>query len=1072
MVKVLERGHYPPQHLADRILATRVALEGERKQVTVLFADIKGSLELLAGRDPEDANHLLDAVLHRMMDAVHRYEGTVSQARGDGVMAIFGAPVAHEDHAVRACYAALKMQEMIASLSEDLRRADGMSVQTRVGLNSGEVVVRSIRNDLYMEYTAVGQTTHLAARMEQIAAPGKIFATADTVRLVEGYVDVRPLGSVTVRGMATPVEAFEVVGAGLARSRLQTARGRGLTPFVGRDAEMAALRDALAAAAAGSGQMAAVTGEPGVGKSRLVYEFVHSADTAGWTVLESTTNDLGHHTPYAPVIDLLRAYFKIGGLDNASAIRDKVTGRMLLGMSFLQEDVPPLLDLLDVLPPNHPFRSADPELRRQSAFRAVARLLQNESRIRPVVAVLDNLDRDDALTLGLLGELMAHLRVDRVLLLVTQRRASAQHTTRDTGNYLVRLEPLPLVRCVDLMTALLGAEPSVALVKPFVWEHAGGNPFFVEEIVRTLFETGVLAGARGAYRLEKTFLGFRMPATIQSVLASRIDRLPANEKRVLQDAAVIGNKLPFELLRAISGLAMTDLRRVMEHLVSAEMLIESRLFPDAEYAFRHALTHEVAYSELLKSRRSEIHARIVGAIENLYGNRLGEWLERLAQHAFNGQLWGKALTYLRQAGVKAADRQAYREATALFERALEVVAQLPENDATIALAIDIRFDIRNALQPLGDREGIERHLHAAQALATRINDAGRLGWVQAYFTDHYWILGRPEEAAKAGEKALAIARACSDLPLQVVTNLPLGLIHHTQGDYPRAMGYFDWNASQLDGPLLKQRFGLFVLPSTFSRSFSAWCLAEMGEFMHAVSAGEGAVRISLEAEHQFSCGCAFLGMGVVHLRKGDIPLAISALEKALAAGGFADSPVGMAYVTYHLGYALALSGSLSEGLDLLERNVALAESKAFVARHALRLAYLGEAYLLAGRAQEAEATTRRALRLAREHRERANEAYVLRVMAEAALGRGAVEEAMDSFQAAIDLSRELRMKPLQAHCHDGLARLLAAGGKTAQAQHHRGVAQDMVATMGMRMWSHTQGGRLGESDVEARLAAR
>ena len=336
---------YTPKHLAEKILASKSALEGERKQVTVLFADLKGSMELLADRDPEEARKLLDPVLEHMMEAVHRYEGTVNQVMGDGIMALFGAPLAHEDHAVRACYAALRMQESVKRYAEDARHAHGVNMQIRVGLNSGEVVVRAIGSDLHMDYTAVGQTTHLAARMEQLASPGSILLTPSTLELVEGYVAVKPLGPVPVRGLAEAVEVYEVTGAGPARTRLQAAARRGLTRFVGRDAEVEQLRRALEQARQNLGQVAAVVGEPGVGKSRLVFELTHSHRVEGWLVLESGSMSYGKATSYLPIIDLLKGYFRISDRDAHRDIREKVTGKILTLDRALEPTLPALLAL-------------------------------------------------------------------------------------------------------------------------------------------------------------------------------------------------------------------------------------------------------------------------------------------------------------------------------------------------------------------------------------------------------------------------------------------------------------------------------------------------------------------------------------------------------------------------------------------------------------------------------------------------------------------------------------------------------------------------------------------------------
>src|SRR5262245_52422228 len=355
---------YTPQHLADKILTSRAALEGERKQVTVLFADIKGSMELLANRDPEDTQNLLHPVLERMIDAVHRYEGTVNRVMGDGIMALFGAPIAHEDHAVRACYAALRMQETVTRYAEEVQRSHGVPVTIRVGLNSGEIVVCAIGNDLHMDYTVVGQTAHLAARLEQMANPGSVLTTADTLQLAEGYIAMKPLGLVSVKGLPNPIQIYEVTGAGDARTRLQVAAGRGLTQFVGRDVELEQLRRVQQLAVRGHGQVVALVGEAGVGKSRLVREFVQSQNTVDCLVLESKSAAYSHATPYLPVIELLRDYFNVNIHDSTQSIRERMTGKVLALDASLQDTIPPMLDLLDALAPDDPFRSLDLAQRR------------------------------------------------------------------------------------------------------------------------------------------------------------------------------------------------------------------------------------------------------------------------------------------------------------------------------------------------------------------------------------------------------------------------------------------------------------------------------------------------------------------------------------------------------------------------------------------------------------------------------------------------------------------------------------------------------------------------------------
>ena len=585
-------------------------------------------------------------------------------------MALFGAPIAHEDHAVRACYAALAMQAAMQRYAEEVRRTQGLTVQMRVGLNSGEVVVRAIGNDLHMDYSAVGQTTHLAARMEQLATPGSILLTAATLRLVEGLVRVQALGPVPVKGLADPVEVFELVGATALRRRLQAAVARGLSPFVGRQPEVEALQQALARAGAGQGQVVALMGEPGVGKSRLVYEFLHSHRTQGWLQLESSSVSYGKATAYLPVCDLLKAYCHIEDRDDLRTVRAKITGQILTLDEALQDTVPAVLALFEALPADSPFLSLDPLQRRRRTLEALKRVLLRESQVQPLLLVFEDLHWIDTETQAVLDLLVESLPTARVLLLVNYRPEYQHGWGSKTFYTQLRLDPLPEASADSLLQALLGDDPGLVPLTQLLIARTQGNPFFLEESVRTLVETGVLVGERGAYRLAKPLDTLQVPATVQALLAARIDRLPPEDKRLLQTAAVIGTEVPWPLLQAIADTSDEALYRSLAQLQAAEFLYETSLFPERAYTFKHALTHEVAYGSLLHERRRVLHARIVEALEALAGDRLDDQVERLAHHALRGEVWDKALAYGRQAGDKAQARSAYREAVVCFEQAL------------------------------------------------------------------------------------------------------------------------------------------------------------------------------------------------------------------------------------------------------------------------------------------------------------------------------------------------------------------------------------------------------------------
>jgi class 3 adenylate cyclase len=718
---------YTPAHLAERIISSRGALEGERKQVTVLFADLKGSMELLADRDPEEARRILDPVLERMMEAVHCYEGTVNQVMGDGIMALFGAPLAHEDHAVRACYAALRMQEAVKQYAEEIRRTEGATVQIRVGLNSGEVVVRSIGSDLRVDYTAVGQTTHLAARMEQVATPGSILLAPATLQLAEGYVQVKSLGPVQVKGLGELICVYELSSAGTAHSRLQAAAARGLTQFVGRDAELGTLRRTLDQAGNRHGQIVALVGEPGVGKSRLVWEFSHAHRTQGWLVLQSGSVSYGKATSYLPVIDLLKRYYGIESQDDHRRMREKVLGKLLALDRALEPTQPAFLALLDVPTDDAQWESLDPPQRRQRTLDALKRLLLRESQEQPLLLVFEDLHWIDTETQALLDSLVESVPTARILLLVNYRPEYEHAWHRKTYYQQLRLDPLPAVNAGELLTVLLGDAAALQPLQALLIERTEGNPFFVEESVRTFVESGVLAGEPGAYRLAKPFASTQVPATVQAVLAARIDRVAPEDKRLLQCAAVIGKDIPYPLLQDIAELSEPQLRNGLARLQAAEFLYEARIFPDQEYTFKHALTHEVAYGSLLQDRRRALHALIVDAIEKRYHDRLVEQVELLAHHAFRGGLWEKAVGFLWQAGLKAQARSAHREAAGYLELALEALDHLSKSNETLERGMDLRFALRPSLVSLGQFRRILDDMQTVGALARALDDQSVLG---------------------------------------------------------------------------------------------------------------------------------------------------------------------------------------------------------------------------------------------------------------------------------------------------------------------------------------------------------
>jgi class 3 adenylate cyclase/tetratricopeptide (TPR) repeat protein len=1041
---------YTPRHLAEHILTSRAALQGERKQVTVLFADLKGSMELIAEQDPEEAGPLLDPVFELMMEAVHHYEGTVNQVMGDGIMALFGAPLALEDHAVRACYAALRMRDAARRYSDTLRGSRGLEVQIRVGVNSGEVLVRSIGSDLHMDYTAVGQTTHLAARMEQLAPPGSIRITADTLRLAEGYVTVTTLGLVPVKGLTAPIEVYELTGAVGAHGRFQVSSRRGLSRFVGRAQEMETLVVALGEAARGHGQVVALAGEPGVGKSRLFHEFVNSHHTRGWLVIQAGSVSYGTATPYLCVIDLLKDYFRIEERDDQRRVREKVTGKVLAFDDALRPTLPALLSLLDVDVEDRGWEALDPSERRRHTHDAVIRTLLRESQVQPLCVVFEDLHWVDAETQAVLDRLIECLPGARILLLVNYRPEYRYAWGTSPHHRPERLEPLRDASATELLDALLGADSSLDPLKQLVIERTDGNPFFVEETVRTLVETGLLAGSAGAYRLAGALGSIQVPPTLHAVLAARIDRLAPEDKSLLQEASVIGTDVPWTLLTRIADLPEPTLRERIGRLVAGEFLYWRRLFPDLLYTFTHAITHDVAYGSLLNDRRRSLHARIVEAIEQLAPDRRAEHVERLAHHSLHGEEWVKAGRYLRQAAARAIGRGAPAEAATYLEQAVDALDHLPGGAGTVEEAIDLRLGLRNALFALGQHERVLTHLEAADRLATEIGDARRLARVLRYLSTHYLAGGAYARAFEFGERAVQTAASTGDVDLEREARLGLALVHLPRGDFRQACASLEPLAVDMDDEAPRPRLYGIMLFSVATLGFLAPPLAERGRFDEAIQTAEEAFRRAEAHEPRYSLAFAAWSSGYARLRRGDLASATKMLELAVDRSRTVGLPIVFPAAASMLGLAHALAGRHAEAVALLDEAVARA---GLGWSHSLPFACLAEGYLLAGRGDEAEREALQALALARAKGERGIEAWILRVLGEVrSLGGTPPATALEAYQDALALASLLDMRPLAALCHLGMGKLHQRMGPPERAREHLSTAAVMLRSMRMQLW--------------------
>jgi class 3 adenylate cyclase/tetratricopeptide (TPR) repeat protein len=1005
----------PPASANDR------AEPGERKEVSVLFADIKGSMELIAERDPEEAQLILDPALALMIDAVHHYDGTVSQVMGDGIMALFGAPLAQEDHAVHACHAALYLQRKIEDYATDLRARLGVDVQVRVGLNSGEVVVRGIVTDVRREYTAVGQAAHVAARMEQLARPGTILMAEPTAIAVSGLFTSRPIGPVPVKGLADPIHVFELVSARHIppASRIAAAKPGGLSSFVGRDAEMAQIVRALERVAQGHGQVVALVGEPGIGKSRLAYEVIRSSK--GRMVLEGRALSYGSRTAFLAVASVLRALFDIQDTDSVINVRDKIVqglGLLGEGNSEILSAVLWLLDIQREDPEGAAWMDLDPAIRRRRTIDSIKRLMIKLGNAHSLILLIEDLHWIDVESQAVIDALVEVLPYARILLMVTYR-PEYEHSWDASESYsLIKVEPLPARIMEAFASNMLGLDSTLVDVRRKLIAHTGGNPFFLEESVRSLVETGVLKGRRGAYELSKLVNQLSIPSSVKSVLAARIDRLSREDKSLLQAASVVGRYVLVGVLALVIDKPAPDVQSRLESLQRSEFLIETISSPQ-EFTFNHALTHDVAYAGLLHDRRKMLHAATLSAMERVFENRLTEHVEALARHAMAGENWPKAANYLRQAGTAAAMRSNYSDAAAWHRMALEACSHLGNEANVLALAIDIRFELYNALLALGDHAPIFEVLNKAEQLAESLGDARRLSRIHGYLAMSMWWIGDYPRAIELATRAISTAQELRRPGLEGIALVALGWAHHSLGHFDQALVSLArvLELARAEPDRFAGRRGSPPL-TVMAMVWLATLKGEQGDFDAGHQFAGDAVRMAEDANHPWSRAAAYFGVGALLIAERKSAGAIPTLERGLRLCESNAISSWRTTMAWHLGYARACEHDLERGIPLLEEAVRKAAADRCFATQSMRVGWLAEALLFAGHLERAHELAEEALSMAVTYGELPAQGHIQRILGDIALAQHAESPfvAREHYKIAESIARQLSMRPLLERC--------------------------------------------------------
>ncbi len=961
--RAIDPRSYTPKHLAEKILQSKSALEGERKQVTVLFADVKGSMDLAEQVDPEDWHEILDRFFAILTEGVHRFEGTVNQFTGDGIMALFGAPVAHEDHAKRACYSALHLRDELRRLAQELRRERGLDVATRIGINSGEVVVGKIGDDLRMDYTAQGHTVGLAQRMEALAEAGKIYLTAATAQRVEGFFALEDLGAFNVKGSSAPIHAYALEGLGRLRTRFDRSLVRGLSRFVGRDDEMRVLESALARAQHGEGQVIAVVAPAGTGKSRLCFELMERCRAKGLTVLEAHAAAHGRSIPLRPILELFRQRFGVSERDSDLAAREKIAGGLLSLDSSFAEILPAIFEFMGVPDPARPSPRIDPEAAQRRMLEHFRRIVRADNRDRTVVTLIEDLHWLDDASDRFVAELVEITPMTRALFLLNFRPEYAAEWTKLSSVQQIALQLLSPEAVREMLAAAIGDDPSVRGCPERIHARTGGNSFFAEEIVQALIEDGSLAGTPGAYRATHAIEKVPLPETVQNVLAARIDRLAPREKQMLQTAAVIGREFPRALLAGVCEVAGAELDESLAALRRAEFLLETELYPQVEYVFKHPLTHEVAYQSQLAARRAAAHRAVAQEMETLYREQLDE---RAAEIAWHWEEAGERGAAARWHG-RAADwveKRDVREAMRHWRAAFELLPALPGDRVEADLLIHIceRLIFFGGWS-LGQRaEELRAPLDRGMRAAEHHGDLSARASLHREYSRTSGGRGRFSEFRERAQETVRLARESGDEDLYALVHLDLAFAEGFVGNLDNCVRALDEyfrrapSRSGLDffstplpahiwrGEVLQHRGRMEKAAESFARARELWASAD-------------AVAKVLAGVHMLTFGEA----------RGELPGAMGLAGGIMKAAEEFGAPNLLAAAQGGLGRAHALSGEWQEAVRLFEETIRLAnEHRVFLEWECRDLASLAHAYVEIGEPQRAKETAERGISLTRE----------------------------------------------------------------------------------------------------------
>ncbi len=1029
---------YTPKYLADMILTTRSSIEGERKFVTVLFADVANYTSISENLDPEEVHQIMDGCFKILMDEIHKYEGTINQFTGDGVMALFGAPVAHEDHAQRGCHAALSIQKAIEGYGEKIKGQHGAEFRMRIGLNSGSVVVGSIGDDLRMDYTAVGDTTNLAHRMQDMANPGSVLVSGHTHRLSRDFFQFTSLGRVEVKGKEEPQEAYELIRPTEVETRIEAAVAKGLTRFVGRSKEIEALREAFEKAQSGSGQVIGVVGEAGVGKSRLLLELRVTLPEEEYSFLEGRCLHYGGSMPYLPILDVLKAYFDIEEEDR-EATKKKVREK-LRELEDNAAIVPAALcEVLSLEVEDEQYLQLDPQKRRERTFEAIRDLLIRESQRKPLILAVEDLHWIDKTTEEFLDYLIGFLPTARILLILLYR-PEYTHTWGSKSYYgKIGLGQLSVQTSAELIQAILEGGDVAPEIAGLVLGRAGGNPLFVEELTHNLIENGSIQKKNHQFVLTRKPSDIEVPDTIQGIIAARMDRIEENLKRIIQVASVIGREFAYRILQTITGMR-EDLKSSLLNLQGLEFIYEKQLFPELEYIFKHALTQEVAYNSLLLKRRKEIHEKIGQAIEDLYSERLEEYYELLAHHYGSSANTPKAVKYLHLAGKQAVKRSAYEEAIDQLSRAVELVRTLPETREHKELELPLQMILGQAFVATQGFPSVEAdHAYVrARDLTEQLNDTSQLFDALNELRVIQLTRAEHDKSRCLAEELLRLARETGN-PRQLQTAMvAMAVTLYWRGEFSQGLEHAEEGLRLYDPE--KHRGHEYLQASAnagvWALFYLGWTLVSLGYPDQAIARAREALALAQELSHPFSEATALFSLGRVHLERGDSQASLKMADALIALSDEHGFRFYLGWGTLHRFQALTEERQLLDGIAKIRSVFKGLRAMGGVMQSSWVLAKLAWAHSRAGQVEEGLAVVAEAMEFVTKTGERHAEAELHRVKGELLLARTPADQAVaeESFRNALEIARTQSAKFWELCAATSLARLWQQQGLKDQGR--------------------------------------